>query len=152
MGLKRGRQAPDTTNPYSAVHTGPGRGLVAVYGIFALAATARAGVQILRDFQEAPVAYALSGVAAVVYILATVFLVIGNRTTHRLAIVSCLFELTGVIAVGVLSVTHPEIFAAPSVWSQFGIGYAFIPLVLPIVGLWWLWRVERRIRATSSTR
>lgn len=136
---------------YSAVHSGPGRGLVAVYGIFALAASARAGVQIIRDFQEAPLAYALSGVAALVYILATVFLVVGNRTTHRLAIVSCLFELAGVIVVGVLSLTHPEIFAAPSVWSQFGSGYAFIPLVLPVVGLLWLWRVEKAVRGSAST-
>lgn len=138
-------------NPYSAVHTGPGRGLVAVYGIFALAASARAGVQIIRDFQEAPVAYALSGVAALVYIVATACLVIGNRRAHRLAIVSCLFEFAGVIVVGVLSLTHPEVFAAPSVWSQFGSGYAFVPLVLPLVGLWWLWRVEKAVRTRSST-
>jgi len=26
------------------------------------------------------------------------------------------------------------------VWSNFGSGYLFIPLVLPIVGLWWLRR------------
>lgn len=150
MGLRRGPN-PDAS-PYSAVHTGPGRGLVAVYGVFALAASARAGVQIIRDFQEAPVAYALSGLAAAVYILATVFLVIGNRTTHRLALASCLLEFAGVLVVGTLSLTHPEIFAAPSVWSQFGAGYGFVPLVLPVVGLWWLWRVEQRIRATSSTR
>ena len=34
----------------------------------------------------------------------------------------------------------------PSVWSYFGglgpdgyIGYLFVPLVLPFLGLWWLW-------------
>ena len=72
--------------------------------------------------------------------------VIGNRTTHRIAIASCLIELLGVLVVGVLSFTHPEVFRAPSVWSGFGIGYGFIPLVLPVVGLWWLARVDRRVR------
>ena len=71
---------------YSAMHTGPGRGLTAVYGIFALAATARAGVQLIRDYHEAPLAYSLSALAAVVYIVATVCLVIGSRTSHRIAV------------------------------------------------------------------
>ena len=31
-----------------------------------------------------------------------------------------------------------------SVWSDYGNGYGFVPLVLPFVGLWWLWRVGRR--------
>lgn len=128
------------------MHSGPGRALTAVYGVFALAASARAGYQIIREFDEAPTAYTLSAVAAVVYIIATVCLVIGNRTTHRIAIASCLIELIGVLVVGVLSFTHPEVFRAPSVWSGFGIGYGFIPLVLPVVGLWWLARVDRRVR------
>lgn len=137
---------------YSAMHSGPGRGLTAVYGIFALAATARAGVQILRDFDEAPIAYALSGFAALVYIIATVCLVIGNRTTHHIAFASCVVELVGVLGVGSLSLTHPEHFAHPSVWSWFGMGYGFIPLVLPIVGLLWLRRVERQVRAGAPSR
>ncbi|MBM7528108.1 hypothetical protein [Brevibacterium luteolum] len=132
---------------YSAMHTGPGRGLTAVYGIFALAATARAGVQLIRDYHEAPLAYSLSALAAVVYIIATVCLVIGSRTSHRIAVAATTFELIGVIVVGFLSLTHPELFQKPSVWSLFGIGYGFIPLVLPIVGLLWLRRVGRRVAA-----
>lgn len=153
MALRTRRSAPGTTGTatggrpgWSAMHSGPGRALTAVYGVFALAASARAGYQIIREFDEAPTAYTLSAVAAVVYIIATVCLVIGNRTTHRIAIASCLIELLGVLVVGVLSFTHPEVFRAPSVWSGFGIGYGFIPLVLPVVGLWWLARVGRRVR------
>ena len=55
-----------------ATATGAGRVLVAVYGIFALSATARAAVQIAGKFSQAPLAYLLSALAGVVYILATV--------------------------------------------------------------------------------
>ena len=46
---------------------GPGRLLVAVYGVFALAAGARAVVQLATRYAEAPVAYLLSALAAAVY-------------------------------------------------------------------------------------
>ena len=106
-------------SPYSAMHTGPGRALTAVYGVFALSATARAGYQLIREFDVAPVAYSLSALAAVIYILATVCLVIGNRVSHRIAVAACAIEFVGVIVVGILSHTHPEDFANPSVWSNF---------------------------------
>ncbi len=57
--------------------SGPGRVLVTVYGIFALAATSRAGVQIATKFHEAPLAYVLSAFSAVVYVVATVILSYG---------------------------------------------------------------------------
>jgi hypothetical protein len=28
------------------------------------------------------------------------------------------------------------------VWSVYGIGYGFVPLVLPILGLAWLWHTR----------
>ncbi len=131
-------------SPFSAMHTGPGRALTAVYGVFALSATARAGYQLIREFDVAPIAYSLSALAAVIYILATVCLVIGNRVSHRIAVAACAIEFLGVIVVGILSHTHPEDFAKPSVWSNFGSGYGYIPLLLPLIGLWWLLRVGRR--------
>lgn len=143
---KKDRAAKRNRSPFSAMHTGPGRALTAVYGVFALSATARAGYQVIREFDVAPVAYSLSVIAAVIYIVATVCLVIGNRVSHRIAIGACLIEFAGVIVVGILSFTHPEDFAKPSVWSSFGSGYGFIPLILPLVGLWWLYLVGRRIR------
>ncbi|WP_211978974.1 MULTISPECIES: hypothetical protein [Brevibacterium] len=144
------RTRPAPRSPYSAMHSGPGRALTAVYGIFALSATARAGYQVIREFDVAPVAYTLSVIAAGIYILATVCFVIGNRVTHRIAIAACLIEFAGVIIVGILSFTHPEDFAKPSVWSNFGSGYGFIPLVLPLIGLWWLLRVGRRVREEQT--
>ncbi len=112
--------------------------LVAVYGLFALAASARAGVQLATQYAEAPLAYVLSAVAGVIYIVATITLARGDRTSRRIAFVAIALELVGVLTVGTLSVADPEAFPRATVWSVFGIGYGFVPLVLPVLGLLWL--------------
>ena len=122
---------------------GVGRVLIAVYAILAIAATARSLFQLATKFDVAPVAYALSGVAGLVYILATVALLKRGETWYRIAWGTLIFELTGVIVVGVLSVIDPVLFPADTVWSFFGRGYVFIPLVLPILGMLWLARTRR---------
>lgn len=123
--------------------TGRARGLsrllVVVYAIFAIASTSRSVVQLATRFDEAPVAYALSAVAALVYIVATVALALGERG-RRVATIAIGFELAGVLIVGILSVVYPALFPRATVWSTFGLGYAFIPLALPVIGLWWLRR------------
>lgn len=127
--------------------TGVGRVLVIVYAVMALAATGRSVVQIIRRFDEAPLAYSLSAVAAVVYLLATLALVLaGRRGWYAVAWVAIVFELTGVIVVGSLSLLVPELFQHETVWSLFGIGYLFIPLILPVFGIWWL-RTHRPVAA-----
>jgi len=120
---------------------GVGRLLIAVYAIFAVSSLARASYQLATKFQDAPVAYSLSAGAAVIYIVATIALAKG--TLQKLAIFAIAFELLGVITVGILSYTHPELFAHPSVWSKFGQGYGYVPFVLPILGLLWL-RKQRK--------
>ncbi|GGV24400.1 hypothetical protein GCM10010182_53710 [Actinomadura cremea] len=129
--------------------SGPGRMLVAVYAIFALAAGARAGVQIAANFGDAPVAYTLSAVAAAVYVLATVALALGGRTSFRVAVAACSVELAGVLVVGTLSVADPAAFPDETVWSGYGRGYGFVPLVLPVLGLLWL---RRTARSSGGTR
>ncbi len=124
--------------------TGIGRVLVVVYGIMALAATGRSFVQIVREFDDAPVAYTLSALAAVVYILATLALIFSARPAwYRVAWIAICFELVGVLVVGTLSLVDPALFQHPTVWSVYGYGYLFIPLVLPFLGLWWLIRHRR---------
>ncbi|GAA3899473.1 hypothetical protein GCM10022382_03160 [Microbacterium invictum] len=120
--------------------TGIGRVLVIVYAIMALAATGRSFVQIVEDFGAAPLAYTLSAAAAVVYILATVALIgAGSTGWYVVAWIAICFELAGVLIVGTLSLVLPELFAHDAtVWSGFGYGYLWIPLILPFIGLWWL--------------
>jgi cytochrome bd-type quinol oxidase subunit 2 len=117
---------------------GVGRVLIVFYAVFAVSSTARATFQILTKFEQAPLAYSLSLVSALVYILATVSLAKSGKFWRRIALASVIFELIGVIAVGALSFFSPELFAHPSVWSGFGSGYGYIPLVLPILGLLWI--------------
>ncbi len=122
--------------------TGGARLLVVVYAIFAIAATARSAVQLFTRFEEAPVAYLLSALAAVVYIIATIALSRADRTSRRVARAALLFELSGVLVVGTASLVFPDAFPRATVWSTYGSGYLFIPLALPIIGLWWLRRTS----------
>lgn len=123
-------------------NAGFGRVLTFIYGLFALSATARAGVQIATKFSEAPVAYLLSALAAVIYLVATFCLIKGYR---RIAIACLAVELAGVLIVGILSLADADAFPDATVWSDFGAGYGYVPLVLPIVGLWWLLRGARSV-------
>jgi cytochrome bd-type quinol oxidase subunit 2 len=127
-----------------ATRHGPGRILILVYGVFALSATARAGVQIATEFSEAPIAYALSAVAAVIYCAATFALARATKLSRRVATVAIVIELVGVVGIGAFSYATPEDFPDATVWSHFGQGYGFVPLVLPVLGLLWL----RRTAAT----
>jgi hypothetical protein len=129
----------------ASTRTGFGRVLVFVYGVFAVAATARAVVQLGTHASEAPVAYSLSLFSGLVYIAATWALATDHR---RLAMTTILVELTGVLVIGTLS--HPDDIDRASVWSDYGNGYGFVPLVLPFIGLWWLFRLGRRSRRTAT--
>jgi hypothetical protein len=114
--------------------------LVALYAVFALAGGARSLVQVSTRFEEAPLAYSLSLVAAVVYLVATLALRRTSATAHRVAWAALLLEAAGVVVVGTLSLVRPEWFPDQTVWSEFGAGYGLVPLVLPFAGLWWLRR------------
>jgi hypothetical protein len=123
---------------------GAGRALITVYAILAVAASARSLYELAVKFDQAPLAYGLSAVAAVVYCVITVALVKDTPTWRRVAFVCMVAELVGVLLVGTLSVVDPAAFEAKSsVWFWYGRDYLFIPLVLPILGLNFL----RRTRA-----
>lgn len=135
--------AEQPPRPARPTYAGPGRVLVGLYGLFALAAGARAGVQIGTKFHEAPVAYLLSAFAAAVYLVLTVALARGGAAGWRTALVCCSIELAGVLAVGTFSLVAPGEFPDATVWSDYGRGYGFVPLVLPVLGLLWLRRSAR---------
>nr|WP_218877277.1 hypothetical protein [Nocardioides marinisabuli] len=122
--------------------SGPGRVLVAVYGVLGLAATGRSTVQLLGQPEEAPLAYSLSLLAAVIYLVATASLLRSTPRARLVGLVACSVEAVGVLAVGVLTYTAPDLFPDKTVWSHFGQGYAFLPLVLPFLGLAWLRRTS----------
>ena len=139
-------EAPSTKS--GSTKSGMGRALVAIYAVFALSATARSLVQLFTKASEAPVAYVLSAVAGLVYIAATLGLAeVGLPRTglspRRLAWAAVGFELVGVLTVGTLTVLDPELFPDATVWSTYGQGYGYLPLVLPFLGVAWLVRTRR---------
>lgn len=123
---------------------GFGRLLVALYGLFAVAAGSRALYQIATKWGQAPLAYGLSAAAALLYLLACAGLARRSPAAWGLAALVCGIELAGVLLVGALSLARPELFAAATVWSAFGAGYLFLPLALPALGLAWLLRPATR--------
>ena len=131
---------PEKSPRGAALGSGPGRALLAFYLIFAVAAGSRAGVQIATKFGEAPLAYLLSALAALVYLAATVGLAVGGVRGRLVALTGCIVEMAGVLVVGTLSIADKAAFPDDTVWSRYGSGYGYVPLVLPVIGLYWLWR------------
>lgn len=148
---------PENTSPDATAHpvadrrtitrSGFGRILIAVYAIFSVAAVSRSAVQIITQFEVAPTAYVLSAVAAVFYIVGTYCMAHASAVSLRVARWSAIIELAGVLVVGTISYVIPGEFPDATVWSHFGSGYLFIPVVLPIAALWWLDRSEKMARA-----
>ncbi|EFL14163.1 hypothetical protein [Streptomyces sp. C] len=133
---------PDTTTAPPAgrkrLVSGPGLLLVWLYGVMVVGALSRSVFQISTEFDRAPLAYSLSAAAAVAYAFITYSLVRGGETARRAALVCCGVELAGVLAVGAWTLVRPDSFPDATVWSEFGRGYLFIPVILPVTGMLWL--------------
>ncbi|WP_438294790.1 hypothetical protein [Streptomyces sp. HUAS TT7] len=134
--------ATDTT-PDHKLGSGPGRVLVWFYGVFTVAAASRSIVQTVLDFGKAPLAYVLSAIAACVYGFITYSLVRGGEKARRAALVCCAAELLFVLVVGTWTLADASAFPDATVWSDYGMGYLFIPVILPILGMLWLRRAKR---------
>ncbi|GAA2308410.1 hypothetical protein OKJ48_43230 [Streptomyces kunmingensis] len=126
--------------------SGPGTLLVWLYGVMVVGAVSRSVFQIATDFGKAPLAYTLSAVAGVVYGFITYSLVRGGDTARKAAQVCCAAELVGVLAVGTWTLVEPSAFADSTVWSDYGMEYLFIPVLLPVSALFWLRRARTATR------
>ncbi|MFI2633662.1 hypothetical protein ACH5A2_25270 [Streptomyces collinus] len=118
--------------------SGPGTLLVWLYGVMVVGAVSRSAYQIATEFDRAPLAYSLSAVAGVVYGFITYTLVRGGETARRIALACCVAELVGVLTVGTWTLVEPSAFPDATVWSDFGMGYLFIPVLLPVSAVYWL--------------
>jgi hypothetical protein len=124
--------------------------LIALYALFTVAAGARSSVQLAQDAGRAPIAYTLSAVAACTYAAGWYAISRAARGQTALASVLLWVELSGVLAVGTLSLVKSGWFPDATVWSDYGIGYGFVPAVLPVCGLLWLQAQIRRSRSAES--
>ncbi|MFI8188896.1 hypothetical protein ACIF8T_08885 [Streptomyces sp. NPDC085946] len=121
---------------------GPGILLVWLYGVMVVGAVSRSAYQIATEFDRAPLAYTLSAAAGLVYGFITYSLVRGGETARRAALVCCAAELVGVLVVGTWTLADPSAFPDATVWSDYGMGYLFIPVLLPLSALFWLRRAR----------
>jgi hypothetical protein len=124
--------------------SGPGMLLVWFYGVMVVGAVSRSAYQIGTDFQRAPLAYSLSAVAGVVYGFITYTLIRGGERARRAALVCCAAELAGVLVVGTWTLVEPSAFPDATVWSDYGMGYVFIPVLLPLSAMYWLRRARNQ--------
>ncbi|KUM99940.1 hypothetical protein AQI95_36130 [Streptomyces yokosukanensis] len=127
--------------------SGPGMLLVWFYGVMVVGAVSRSAYQIGTDFGRAPLAYALSAVAGLVYGFITYTLIRGGETARRAALVCCAAELAGVLIVGTWTLVDRSAFPDATVWSYYGAGYIFIPVLLPLSAMYWL----RKARTATVT-
>ena len=131
-------ETPSAKRP--KIGEGPGRLLVSLYGLFTVAAGSRSVYQLIAQYHKAPLSYVLSAVSAVVYAVILVLLVRGGESARRVALLCCAAELTGVLVIGTLTIVTPSLFHDQTVWSYYGAGYLFIPVILPVTGIMWLRR------------
>ena len=128
---------------------GAGRVLVLVYGVFVVAAAGRSASQLATHAGRAPLSYALSALAAVMYAagLVTTTRVERGRRGRAVLVARALAvaELVCVLAVGTASLVFPDAFPDRTVWSEYGMGYLFVPLALPVLVLLWLRGSDRAL-------
>ena len=73
---------------------------------------------------------------------AAVGLITDRRWSSPLAWAAVGTEMAGVLIVGLLSILDSTAFPHDTVWSRFGAGYGYVPIILPVLGLMWLWQTR----------
>ena len=120
--------------------------LIVAYAVLALAAVGRSSFEISTKFGDAPLPYTVSAISAVLYTVITFAL---WRGKNRLALIGSSIELVGVLAAGSLGYIESNWWPKSTVWTGFGSGYGWLPLLLPMLALWALIRA-RRNRAAEA--
>lgn len=121
--------------------------LILAYAILALAAIGRSTYQIATKFGDAPLAYSVSALSAILYLLIAIALWKGKE---RLALIGTSVELAGVIIVGTLGYVESSWWPDETVWTGYGSAYGWVPLVLPVLALWALLRSRRSTPVAAS--
>ena len=127
--------ATDTRRPAY----GLGRLVILGYAIVAGLIFYREVARLAELGGQAPLSAVLSVVATLLYVVTAVAVAHNGRRMRRVAWVCTVAGLIGVLGAGLVGLADPDLVVARTVWSEFGAGYAFAPLVLPLVAAFWLW-------------
>jgi len=112
------------------------------YPVLALSTGARAVYQLfLKEGVNDILPPALSAVAALCYLVATVGFAYRRGWAWRLSVGVLVFETLMTLLVGTLSFIYPDVIGR-TVWRHFGVDYGFFPLIQPLLGLAWLLHPE----------
>lgn len=121
-----------------------GQILAVSYPVLALSAGVRAVYQLFfKPGVTDKFPPALSALAALLYLLATLGFVVRKPWTWWLTVVILALETAGVLVVGTLSAVLPGL-TGRTVWHDYGVDYGFLPLIQPVLGLIWLFWPENR--------
>ncbi|MBL8094768.1 MAG: hypothetical protein JNL73_11420 [Anaerolineales bacterium] len=107
------------------------------YPVLALSTGVRAVYQAVQRPDMPLLPIALSGLAAVIYLIAAVAFFVKRRWAWRTGIAALAFETTMTLGIGALSLGAPDVIGR-TVWAHFGRDYGYFPLVQPLLGLAWL--------------
>lgn len=128
-------QVPDNRRPA----LGLGRIVMAIFWLFG-AWTLIVSIRSLIGIGGEPLGPALvSLLAALIYLTAAIALTHNGRRMRMVGWASVGISLAGPILTGLLGVGTSEVSAEFSPWSRFGEYYYYLPLVIPVIGLVWLW-------------
>jgi len=125
--------------------------LLAAYSILALAAVGRSTYELIFKFDDAPVPYTFSVIAAAIYLVAVWAIWRGDALGVKVGKVACTIELVGVLAIGTLTTLGDSAFDVGTVWSFYGLDYGWLPLVVPALALWWLFTRDPGDEMSEST-
>lgn len=145
--------APDDT--LSSMAEAAGRVLALSYPLLAFSTGGRAVYQLF--FKQGGLIHAaqaerwlgpaLSSLACLVYLAATIGFLVRWRSAWWLSVGCLAFETLGVLVVGALTTAGGAAAATigGTAWGHFGRDYGYFPLVQPLLGLaWLLWPATRR--------
>jgi hypothetical protein len=108
------------------------------YPVLAISTGFRAVYQLfLKEGVTNYLAPALSAVAALLYLIATIGFAVREKWAWRISVIALALEMALVLVVGTLSIIVPDTIGR-TVWRYYGIDYAFFPLIQPLLGLVWL--------------
>ena len=131
-------------NAMSGFIRGAGTILAISYPVLALSTGVRAVYQgFFKDDVTNYVGVALSGIAALCYLIATIGFAYRRKWAWQLSVAVLVFETVMTFIVGGLSLmpAYAEAIGG-TVWRNFGADYGYFPLIQPLLGLLWLFHPQ----------